>query len=73
MGRKSKFSEADIIGAIRDIEGGATQTDVARRMGVSTRTMQRWRAKYGGMTVSEAQEKRRIEEENRKLLALVAQ
>jgi putative transposase len=73
MGRKSKFSEADIIGAIRDIEGGTSQTEVARRMGVSTQTMQRWRAKYGGMTVSEAQEKRRMEDENRKLRSLVAQ
>ena len=73
MARKSKFSEAEIIGAIRDIEGGATQTEVARRMGVSTQTMQRWRAKYGGMTVSEAQDKRRLEDENRKLRSLVAQ
>jgi putative transposase len=73
MGRKSKFSESDIIGAIRELEGGATQTEVARRMGVSTQTMQRWRAKYGGMTVSEAQEKRRMEDENRKLRSLVAQ
>ena len=73
MARKSKFSEADIIGAIREIEAGGTQTEVARRMGVSTQTMIRWRSKYGGMTVSEAQEKRRIEEENRRLRALVAQ
>jgi putative transposase len=73
MGRKSKFSEADIIGAIREIEGGSSQAEVARRMGVSTQTMQRWRAKYGGMTVSEAQEKRRMEDENRKLRSLVAQ
>jgi putative transposase len=73
MGRKSKFSEAEIIGAIKDIEGGATQTEVSRRMGVSQQTMMRWRAKYGGMTVSEAQDKRRIEEENRRLRSLVAQ
>ncbi len=73
MGRKSKFSEADIIGAIREIEGGAAQTEVSRRMGVSAQTMARWRAKYGGMTVSEAQEKRRIEDENRKLRSLIAQ
>lgn len=73
MGRKSKFSEADIIGAIRDIEGWTSQTEVARRMGVSTQTMQQWRAKYGGMTVSEAQEKRRMEDGNRKLRNLVAQ
>jgi transposase-like protein len=54
---KSKFSESEIIGAIGELEGGATQTDIARRMGVSTQTMQRWRAKYGRMTVSEAQDK----------------
>jgi putative transposase len=42
-------------------------------MGVSTQTMIRWRSKYGGMTVSEAQEKRRIEDENRRLRGLVAQ
>jgi putative transposase len=73
MARKSKFSEAEIIGAIRELEGGSTQIDVARRMGVSTQTMQRWRATYGGMTVSEAQDKRRLEDENRKLRSLVAQ
>lgn len=73
MGRKSKFSEAEIIGAIREIEGGAKATEVARRLGVSQQTMLRWRAKYGGMTVSEAQDKRRVEDENRKLRGLVAQ
>lgn len=73
MGRKSKFSDAEILGAVHDIEGGATQTDVSRRLGVSTQTLQRWRAKYSGMSVPEVQEKRRLEEENRKLRALVAQ
>jgi putative transposase len=73
MPRKSKFSEAEIIGAIREIEGGSRQTDVARRIGVSQQTMLRWRAKYGGMTVSEAQDKRRLEDENRRLRGLVAQ
>jgi putative transposase len=62
MPRKSKFSEAQIIGAIKEIEGGATISDVAR-----------WRAKYGGMTVSEGQDKRRLEDENRRLRGLVAQ
>jgi putative transposase len=73
MARTSKFSEAEIIGAIKEIEGGVKQTDVARRLGVSQQTLMRWRAKYGGMTVSEAQEKRRIEDENRRLRGLVAQ
>ncbi len=73
MPRKSKFSEAEIIGAIKEIEGGAKQTEVSRRIGVSQQTMMRWRAKYGGMTVNEAQEKRRLEDENRRLRSLVAQ
>jgi len=73
MGRKSKFSDAQIIGFIKEIEGGATGTSIARREGVSLEAMSRWRAKFGGMTVSDAQEKRRLEEENRKLRGLVAQ
>jgi putative transposase len=73
MARKSKFSDAQIIAAIKEVEGGATAKDVARKMGVSYETFNRWKAKYGGMNVSEAQEKRRLEEENAKLRKLVAQ
>ena len=72
MGRKSKFSEAQIIGAITECEGGTPGKDVARKMGVSYETLNRWKAKYGGMSVSDAQEKRRLEEENRRLRELVA-
>lgn len=67
MARKSKFSEAQIIGAIKECEAGAVAKDVARKMGVSYETLNRWKAKYGGMTVTEAQDKRRIEDENGKL------
>jgi putative transposase len=73
MGRKSKFSDAQIIGFIKEIEGGMTSAALARREGVSTETVSRWRAKFGGMSVSEAQDKRRLEDENRKLRSLVAQ
>ncbi len=73
MPRKSKFSEAEIIGAIKEVEAGSTLKEVARKMGVSGETMSRWRAKYGGMSVSEAQEKRRLEDENSRLKKLVAQ
>jgi len=73
MARKSKFSEAQIIAAIKECEAGATAKDVARRLGVSYETLNRWKAKYGGMTVSEAQEKKRLEDENTKLRKLVAQ
>ena len=73
MGRKSKFSDAQIIGFIKELEGGAKVTEVARRVGVSTETMSRWRAKFGGMSVSDAQDKRRLEDENRRLRGLGAQ
>lgn len=73
MARKSKFSDAQIIGAIKEVEGGAKAADVARKMGVSYETMNRWRAKFGGMEVSDVQEKRRLEDENTKLRRLVAQ
>lgn len=59
MGRKSKCSDAQIIGFIQEIEGGATGTSIVRREGVSLETMSRWRAKFGGMSVSGAQDKRR--------------
>ena len=73
MARKSKFSEAEIIGALKEVEGGATMKETARKYGVSGETMSRWRAKYGGLTVNEAQEKRRLEDENSRLRRLVAQ
>ena len=73
MGRKSKFSDAQIIGAIKEVEAGTAAKEVARRMGVSYETLNRWRAKFGGMEVSDVQEKRRLEDENTKLRRLVAQ
>jgi putative transposase len=73
MARKSKFSDAEIIAAIKEIEAGSTAKDVARRIGVSGETIHRWKSKFGGMTVTEAQEKRRLEEENAKLKKIVAQ
>lgn len=73
MARKSKFSDAQIIGAIKEVEAGATAKEVSRKMGVSYETLNRWRAKFGGMEVTEAQEKRRLEDENTKLKRIVAQ
>jgi putative transposase len=71
MPRRNKFSDAEIIAAIKEIEAGATVTQTARKLGVSMQTMLRYRAKFGGMEVSEVQEKRRLEEENRRLSRLV--
>jgi putative transposase len=73
MGRKSNFSEAQVIAAVREVEGGATATEVARKTGVSLQTLARWRARYAGMTVAEAKDKRRLEDENARLKKLVAQ
>ena len=73
MGRKSQFTEAQIIAAIREVEGGAKVGEVARKVGVSLQTMARWRERFSGMTVPEAKEKRRLEEENGRLKKLVAQ
>jgi putative transposase len=73
MGRKSNFSDAQIIGAVRRLEGGEGPTSVARELGISVQTLTRWRTRFSGMTVSEAKEKRRLEEENTRLKRLVAQ
>ena len=73
MGRKSSFSEAQIIEAVRELEAGAKQGELARKLGVTGQTLARWRARYAGMTVAEAKEKRRLEDENARLKKLVAQ
>jgi putative transposase len=73
MGRKSGFSEAQIVEVVREVEAGARPGEAARKHGVSLQTIARWRARYSGMTASEAKDKRRLEEENAKLKKLVAQ
>lgn len=69
---KRKFTEAEIIAALKQGEAGRTLIEVAREMGVSKHTVYAWKAKYGGMSVSEAQRLRQLEEENRRLKHLVA-
>jgi len=61
---KSKHSEAQIIAALKQVEAGRTTEDVARDCGVSKHTIYAWKAKYGGMEVSEAQEVKQLREEN---------
>ena len=70
--RKSRFTEAQIIGILKQAEGGAKVDDLAREHGVSTQTIYNWRAKFGGLDVSEARRLRELEEENRRLKKLVA-
>ena len=70
--RKSRFTEAQIVGTLQELEAGAKLTEVCRRIGVSETTIQRWRRKYGGLQVSEAQRLKALEDENRQLKRIVA-
>jgi putative transposase len=69
---KSKFSEAQIVAALRQVEAGRAAAEVAREVGVTVHTIYAWKAKYGGMDVSEAQEARQLREENARLRKLVS-
>jgi putative transposase len=71
MGR-GKHSEAAIIAALQQLDAGRKAAEVAREVGVSTYTIYAWKAKYGGMDVSEAQEAKQLRDENTRLKKLVA-
>ena len=69
---KSKHSEAQMIEALKQVEAGRSADEVGRSYGVSKHTVYAWKAKYGGMDVSEAQEVKALREENARLKKLVA-
>ena len=68
----SRHTEAQIIGALKQMEAGRKAEDVAREVGVSKHTIYAWKAKYGGMDVSQAQEAKQLRDENTRLRKLVA-
>jgi putative transposase len=68
---RSNHTEAQMIGALKQLEAGRKAEDVAREVGVSKHTIYAWKAKYGGMDVSEAQEAKQLRDENTKLKKLV--
>jgi putative transposase len=70
--KRSRFTEEQIIGVLREQEAGTKMADVCRRHGISTATFYAWKAKYGGMDVSEARRLRALEDENTKLKRLLA-
>jgi putative transposase len=70
--RKTKFSEEQMIDAVKQLEAGRPAKDLARELGITGQTLYHWRAKYSGLDVNEARRLRALEEENRRLKALVA-
>ena len=69
---RSNHTEAQMIGALKQVEVGRKVEDVAREVGVSKHTLYAWKAKYGGMDVSQAQEVKQLRDENARLNKLVA-
>ena len=70
--RKSRFSEEQIIGTIREHEAGVKTADICRKYGISDATFYKYKAKFGGMTVSDARRLKTLEDENSKLKRLLA-
>ena len=70
--KRTKFTEEQIIGVLKEAEAGVKTADLARQHGVSEATIYNWKAKYGGLEVSEARRLRTLEAENAKLKRLLA-
>jgi putative transposase len=70
--KRSRFTEEQIIGILKEQETGVTVADLCRKHGMSDATFYNWKAKYGGMEVSEAKRLRSLEDENGRLKRLLA-
>ena len=70
--KRARFSEEQIIGILKEAESGVKAAELCRRHGISDATFYVWRSKYGGLEVSEMRRLRQLEEENRRLKAIVA-
>ena len=71
--RSSRFKEEQVIAILREQEAGAATADVCRRHGISSATFYKWKAKYGGLDVSDARRLKALEAENVKLKKLLAE
>ena len=71
--RRARFTEEQIIAVLKEHEVGAKTADLARKHGISEATLYNWKAKFGGMEVSEAKRLKALEDENAKLKKLLAE
>ncbi len=71
--KRSRFSDEQIIGILKEQEAGGATADVCRRHGISPATFYKWKSKYGGLEVTEAKRLRALEDENAKLKKLLAE
>ena len=69
--KRKRFTEEQIIKALKEVDGGAEVRDVCRRLGVTEQSFYRWRRKYGGLEVNEAKRLRELETENGRLKRMV--
>ncbi len=70
--KRSRFSEEQVIALLKEQESGVATADVCRRHGISSATFYKWKAKFGGLEVSDARRLRALEEENARLKRLLA-
>ena len=71
--KRSKFTDEQILAVVREGEAGRKVADLCRTHGISEQTYYRWKAKYGGMELSEMQRLKQVEDENRRLKQIVAE
>ena len=70
--KRSRFTEEQVIGILREQEAGVATAEVCRRHGVSSATFYKWKAKFGGLDVSEARRLKALEDENARLKRMLA-